>query len=140
MPDTDDTAAALRATVARLYRRLRAEAGDAEYTASQIAVLRRLETGPATTAELARAEDMRPQSMSAVITPLERAGIVERRSDPDDARAAQVSITAEGARIIGESRAAKQAWLDRMMSERLSTAERRTLREATALLERMLQP
>jgi DNA-binding MarR family transcriptional regulator len=83
---------------------------------------------------------MRPQSMSAVITPLERAGIVERRPDPDDARAAQVSITAEGARIIGESRAAKQAWLDRMMSERLSTAERRTLREATALLERMLQP
>ncbi len=60
------------------------------------------------------------------------AGIVERRPDPDDARAAQVSITAEGACIIGESRAAKQAWLDRMMSER--SRRRSDARSAKPLL------
>ncbi len=55
------------ATVARFYRRLRAEAGDAEYTASQIAVLAPGD-GPGDHRGARPREDMWPQSMSAVIT------------------------------------------------------------------------
>jgi DNA-binding MarR family transcriptional regulator len=137
----DDTAAALRSATARLSRRLRAEAGQSEYTGSQIAVIRRLlESGPATTSELARAEGMRPQSMSATIAALEAADIVGRRPDPDDGRATQVFVTAEAERSILDGRTAKQEWLARTMAERLTPVEQRTLADAVALLDRLLEP
>lgn len=138
MSELEDVATALRTATARLQRRLRAEAGHSEYTASQVAVARRLlEHGPATTSELARAEGVRPQSMSATIAVLEAAGVVARRPDPGDRRATQVFVAEQAMR---EVRAAKQGWLTRTMAERLTAAERRTLADASALIERMLQP
>jgi DNA-binding MarR family transcriptional regulator len=138
--ELDDTAAALRTIASRLQRRLRAEAGQAEYSSAQIALIRRLvESGPATTSELARAEGVRPQSMSATVASLQSAGIVARRPDPNDGRAAQVYVSDEGERALREGRAAKQEWLTRTLAERLTASERRTLADAVALLERMLQ-
>jgi DNA-binding MarR family transcriptional regulator len=139
--ELDDTAAALRTVSSRLHRRLRAEAGHAEYTGAQLAVIRHLlEHGPTTTSALARAEGMRPQSMSATVASLESAGVVARRPDPDDGRAAQVYLSPEGERALREGRAAKQEWLTRTLAERLTPDERRTVAEAVALIERMLQP
>lgn len=141
MSEIDDTAAALRTATARLNRRLRAEAGQSEYTSSQISVIKLLlESGPATTSALARAEGMRPQSMSATIAALESVGIVARRPDPDDRRATQVFITPEGERSILDGRAAKQEWLTRAMSDRLTPEEQRALAAAAALIDRLLQP
>ena len=135
----EDIAATLRAATARLQRRLRAEAGQSDYTASQVAVLRRLlDQGPATTSELARAEDMRPQSMSATVAQLEAAGIVGRRPDPDDRRAVQVFVTDEGQRAILAGRAAKEGWLLGAMRS-LTDDERRILGDAAALIDRLLQ-
>ena len=55
-----------------LLRRLRAATGADEITMTESVVLGRLEKeGPATTAELARAEGMKPQSMGATIASLE---------------------------------------------------------------------
>lgn len=141
MTENEQTALALRSIAARLARRLRVEAGHADYTSAQLAVIKRLlDDGPATTSELARDEDMRPQSMSAIVVSLEKAGVVERRPDPNDGRAVRVSMTANGTRAVHEGRAAKQEWLLRMLSERLSTAEQHTMAEAVGLLERLLAP
>jgi DNA-binding MarR family transcriptional regulator len=139
--ELDESAAALRTAVSRLARRLRIEGGQEEYSTSQVAVLQTLlESGPTTTAELARAQDMRPQSMSAIVAALEAAGIVGRRPDPDDGRAVQVFVTPEGRHAILVGRAAKQSWLIRTMTERLTPAEQHTLRDAAALIERLLDP
>jgi DNA-binding MarR family transcriptional regulator len=141
MAELDDVAAALHASTARLIRRLRAEAQQSEYTSSQVNVIRRLmEAGPATPSELARAEGVRQQSMSATVAALEAAGIVARRPDPDDRRAARVFMTPDGERAVLEGRAATQSWLVRTMAERLSADERDALLEAAALIERMLLP
>jgi len=139
--ELDEIAAALRTVSSRLHRRLRAEAGQAEHSAAQVAVIRHLlEHGPATTSALARAEGVRPQSMSATVASLQAAGIVERRPDPDDGRAAQVYLSEAGERALREGRAAKQEWLTRTLAERLSPDERRIVADAVALIERMLQP
>ncbi len=65
-------------TVFRKFKRHLREQGDrGDLTLSQISVVLQLERmGPATVSGLARAEGMRPQSMSAVITPLQEAGLV----------------------------------------------------------------
>ncbi|QAY58966.1 MarR family transcriptional regulator [Microbacterium protaetiae] len=139
--DIDETAAALRVVASRLYRRLRAEAGNAEYSAAQVAVIRRLlDEGPATTSELARAEGMRPQSMSATVASLVDAGILTRQPDPNDGRAVQVSLSDDGERALRQGRSAKQEWLVRTLSERFTADELHTLTAAVALVERMLQP
>lgn len=141
MSELDDIASAVHTSTARLNRRLRAEAQQSEYTSSQVNVIRRLmTTGPATPSELARAEGVRQQSMSATVAALEAEGTVARRPDPDDRRAARVFMTPEGERAVLEGRAAKQSWLIRTMAARLTTDEQRTLLEAANLMERMLAP
>jgi DNA-binding MarR family transcriptional regulator len=141
MAEIDDIAAAVRSSASRLARRLRAEAGHAEYSTAQVAVIRALlERGSATTSELARIEGVRPQSMSATVASLESLGVVDRRPDPQDARASRVFLTADGERGILAGRAAKQSWLIETMSERLTVEEQQILGEAAVLIERMLQP
>ena len=141
MAEIDDIAAALRSSASRLARRLRAEAGHAEYSTAQVAVIRALlEHGSATTSELARMEGVRPQSMSATVASLESMGVVDRRPDPQDARASRVFLTPDGEHAILAGRAAKQSWLIATMSERLTVEEQQILGEAAVLIERMLQP
>ena len=68
-------AAELRATLGQLKRKLRDHGGRNDLTPSQVSVLLRLEKdGPAAVSSLARAEGMRPQSMSAIITSLLESG------------------------------------------------------------------
>ena len=63
-----------------LVRRVRAAAASHELSLTESAVMGRLDKdGPATTAELARAEGMKPQSMGATIAALEERGLVERK-------------------------------------------------------------
>ena len=84
----------LRTSLGKLKRKLRAQTGHGDLTSSQVSVLLRLEKdGPATVSNLARAEAMRPQSMSAVIAPLEAAGLVSGTPDPNDGRQILFSLT-----------------------------------------------
>lgn len=75
----------LSLATAHLLRRLRAETDSDELGWSQLAILARLgNDGPASTADLARAESMKPQSMGTTLAMLEREGLVERRPHPTD--------------------------------------------------------
>src|SRR5690348_4260455 len=81
-------------TIGRLVRRMRAAAAQHELSLTESAVLARLDReGPATTAELARAEGMRPQSMSTAIAGLEERGFIERRPHPSDGRQVHIALT-----------------------------------------------
>ena len=63
-----EIAATLRPVLAALNRRLRAQGPIGDLTRSQTNVLGRLERGgPATANDLARAEGVRPQSMSTTV-------------------------------------------------------------------------
>src|ERR1700759_3054592 len=88
----------LRLAVGQLLRRLRAEANPSGLNISQAGVLARLdETGAMTTADLARAEAMKPQSMSAILASLEQEGLIQRAPHPTDGRQILFSMTPEGA-------------------------------------------
>jgi DNA-binding MarR family transcriptional regulator len=67
-----------------LVRRVRAAAASHELSLTESAVMARLaKDGPATIADLARAESMKPQSMGTTIAALEEMGMVERKPHPD---------------------------------------------------------
>jgi len=125
-----------RETLGRVIRRLRAEGGQPPV--GQMAVLGRLDReGPASTSDLAAAERMRPQSMAQTVHDLEAAGFVSRRPDPDDGRRALVELTPVGLEVLTSARARREDWLSEVLERDFSAAERRTLREALELLERL---
>ncbi|HEY0198459.1 MAG TPA: MarR family transcriptional regulator [Rhodanobacter sp.] len=118
-------------------RRLRAESNPDELTWSQTVALSRLEkAGPMTTADLARAESVKPQSMGATLAELEREGLVERHPHPTDGRQVLFALTAEGVEARRKRSAAKQKWLLAAMAK-LDPGEQQMLMSAVALIKRL---
>ncbi|WP_338703096.1 MarR family transcriptional regulator [Streptomyces sp. Q6] len=139
-PPTERIAADLATVVGRLSRRLRTASPDSLLTPTQRTVLARLGMeGPSTTAALARSEYVRPQSMRLTLGALEEQGFVTRSPDPNDGRQSVVAITDSGRATLDAVRAAKHGWLTQALDAELDPAERRTLAEATALLERLVR-
>ncbi|MFF7729481.1 MarR family winged helix-turn-helix transcriptional regulator [Streptomyces sp. NPDC008001] len=139
-PDMDQERAAadLAATVSQLMRRLREASPQGALTPSQRTVLGRLANGgPATTADLARAELVRPQSMRAIVGRLEELGLVARSPHPTDGRQVLFSLTGLGTEAVSSVRHSKHAWLADAIAHRLTGEERQTLADATRLLKRL---
>ena len=130
----------LRAVVRKLKVRMRAQGGGNDLTPSQSSVLLRLEQdGAATVSSLARAEGMRPQSMSAIVAPLEKAGFVRGAPDPNDGRQTLMSLTPKCVKWLEAGRAARQDWLAATISEKLTVHEQAQLQAALELLTRLVE-
>lgn len=130
----------IRTIFRKVKRHLRSEGQQSDLTPSQLSVVLRLEeSGPATVSSLARAEGMRPQSMSAVMTPLQEAGMVSGAPDPDDGRQTLMSLTPKCLRWLREGRAARQDWLTKRISQKLSVHEQEKLRATLRLLTRLVE-
>ena len=125
--------------VGLLVRRIRAEAGGDGLSMSESAVLKRLDQeGPSTTADLARSENVRPQSMGATVAALEDAGLVERRPHPTDGRQAYLQLTDKGAALRADRTRAKRTWLARSIAE-LEKEEQAMLFKAGEIIRRMAE-
>ncbi len=82
---------------------------------------------------------MRPQSMSAIVTPLRESGLISGAPDPGDGRQTLMSLTPKCLKWIQEGRAARQDWLTTTISERLSAREQEQLQSALELLTRLVE-
>ena len=137
---TLDTAVVdLMQSIGVLLRRARAASGSNELSWTEAYVMGRLaKDGPATTAELARAEGMKPQSMGTTIAALEEMGMVERKPHPSDGRQVNIGLTAKGAAVRKSARDAKQTWLMQAISQ-LDESERETLFKAGEIIKRLAE-
>ena len=135
-----DLAARIRTILSKLKRRLREQGGREDLTLSQISVLLRLEKdGAATVSGLARAEGMRPQSMSSIVVSLQDAGLVGSSSDPNDGRQTLISLSSKCEKLLRESRAARQDWLTTAILQKLSVQEQQQLSTTLELLSRLTE-
>jgi DNA-binding MarR family transcriptional regulator len=125
--------------IGQLVRRLRMEVNPGELSWSQLATLARLDkVGAMTTADLARAEFVKPQSMGTTLADLEQAGLVQRRPHPTDGRQVLFALTAEGMEARRQRNIAKREWLLAAMAK-LDPAEQQTLMAAAALIKRLAE-
>lgn len=136
-------ATALRITVSRLARRLRAErltrGLEPVLSDTQLAALAALERHSAMTpGELAEHEKVQPPSMTRVITVLEEHGLVMRTPHPSDRRQVMLTVTDRGRDLVHQSRRLREAWLAKRLRE-LTPQERATLRAAAPILEKLSQ-
>ncbi|MEZ0069429.1 DNA-binding MarR family transcriptional regulator [Streptacidiphilus sp. MAP12-20] len=137
MPPTETAALAseLHAVLGLLVRRTRAASGESGLTASQRSVAGRLlREGPATTADLARAEFVRPQSMRITVAALEERGLLLRSPHPTDGRQVLVELSDAGRATITGILRAKQDWLTAALDGTLDADQRATLAAALPVL------
>jgi DNA-binding MarR family transcriptional regulator len=133
-------AAEIRTVGRKLKQRLREHGGQSDLKPSQVSVLLRLEKdGSATVSSLARAESVRPQSMSAIVTPLQEVGLVSGAPDPGDRRQTLMSLTPKCLKLLQEGRAARQDWLTATIAQKLSAHEQEKLQAAVELLTRLVE-
>jgi DNA-binding MarR family transcriptional regulator len=122
-----------------LVRRARTAAGSQELSLTESMVMSRLsKQGPATTADLARAEGVRPQSMRTTIAILEELGMVERAPHPTDGRQVYIQLTSRGIAKRKTEKAAKLTWLSQAIST-LSPEDRKTIFAAGEIVKRLVE-
>ncbi len=135
----DSTIVNLRAATFMLSRRLRYQHVDGEIISpTEAAVLGRLQHGPQTPGQLAKAEHVRPPSMTQTIARLEARGFVQRDPHPEDGRQTLVSRTSHGNKFVDQSRAMRTAWLTAQF-EKLNEADRRAIEQAAGALRRLAE-
>jgi DNA-binding MarR family transcriptional regulator len=122
-----------------LVRHVRTAAAAHDLSLTEAAVMARLDRyGPATTADLARAEFVRPQSMRTTIAALEEMGYVERKSHPTDGRQINIELTSKGLAVRNSTKDAKRTWLAKAILQ-LDKQEQETLFSAGEIIKRLVE-
>ena len=131
-PDPRVLADALHSAAIHLLRTLRREDDASGLSAPRLSALSVVVFGgPLTLGQLARAEQVKPPTMTRIVTGLERAGLVERVGDSSDRRLTRIRATPKGQQVLAAGRARRV--------ERLTKALRALDDNALANLDRGVQ-
>jgi DNA-binding MarR family transcriptional regulator len=131
-------AAALRVTIARIYRAFRLSA-TSSITPSQVSVLFRIEQSePVRMGVLAHHERITPATLSKVVDSLEALGLVEREADPLDGRVTLVKVAAPGRRLIEVQRTTSTLAVQDALTK-LTRNERHVLLRSLPALDKLAE-
>jgi len=137
-PDPGEVAHALMSSIGLVVRTARRFKSDGEVSMPELSALKRLERGgPATSAALAKYEQISPQSMSATLGALEARGLIERTPDPDDGRQSVISLSEAGLQLVRTGRTKRTELMARALAAHFSATELEQLLCAAPLLERL---
>lgn len=137
MSDIAPLASELRLAVHRLTRRLRQQTPSDGLTLTQLSALTVIwREGPLTAGDLATKEQVRPPSITRVLTGLEALDLVERLENPRDGRQVLVQVTPLGSQRMSEFVRARERWLEQELAA-LPQEDRDLLSKATALLDQL---
>jgi len=137
-PDMVEVADRLHSAAIHLLRRVRKQdtatrEGPARLSALSVLVF----GGPMTLGELAVAEQVRPPTMTRIVTGLEQSGLARRMADPADARRVRICATGKGVRLLQRVRKRRIEYLARHI-EVLADKELESLRKAVNILAKVL--
>lgn len=125
----DELADRLHSAAIGLLRQLRREDDATGITAPRLSALSVVVFGgPLTLGQLARAEQVKPPTMTRIVTGLEKDGLVERRDHESDGRMTLIQATANGQTILAEGRARRVETL----AAALQTLRKRNRKELAA--------
>ena len=133
--DAEVVADRLHSAAIHLLRRLRREDAKTGLSAPRLSALSVVVFGgPVTLGELANAEQVRPPTMTRLISALEAEGLVSREADPEDGRLTRIRATPKGRALLFRGRARRVAALAAEVRG-LGADERADLDRALAILD-----
>lgn len=105
----------LHSAAIHLLRRARRTDPLTGVSPAQLSALSVLMGGPKTLGELAAAEQVRPPTMSRLVSEMERAGVARKVTDRVDARVVRVHATGKGLRALTRGRAMRTEAIERLV-------------------------
>lgn len=137
-PELLETADKLHSAAVHLLRRLRVRDRESGIGPAQLSALSVLVFGgPRSLGELADAEQVRPPTMSRIVSGLTAAGLVKREAT-EDGRRVRLVATAKGTKILWEGRKRRVESLANALGA-LGETERGRLRELAELLPEIVR-
>ena len=139
VPSRSAIADRLHSAAIHLLRRVRkqdAATGEGPARLSALSVL--VFGGPMTLGQLAAAEQVKPPTMSRIVTGLERKRLAERVPDSRDARRIRIRATPSGVRLLQKGRERRIEYLAGHLKG-LTTQELATLNDSLSLIEGVLR-
>ena len=127
----------LHSAAIHLLRRARRTDPLTGVSAAQLSALSVLMSGPKTLGDLAAAEQVRPPTMSRLVSEMERAGVARKVTDRDDARVIRVHATPKGLRALSRGRSMRIGAIERLMNE-LDADELGDVERAVGAIEKLL--
>jgi DNA-binding MarR family transcriptional regulator len=134
----EDLADRLHSTAIHLLRQVRvqdAATGIAPARLSALSVL--VFGGPTSLNALARAEQVRPPTMSRIVDALEAEGLARRTANAQDRRALVIETTEKGTAILWQGRKRRVKFLARHLS-RLSKTELKHIENAVQAIQKAI--
>jgi DNA-binding MarR family transcriptional regulator len=130
----------LRTVISRLIKKLRTKNTTGEkLSLTERSVLSLLdEHKEMLPGELATAEKITSQSMSAILNHLSELGYIKRKSSATDKRKVLVSLTKEGQNILYKRRHERDEWLSHAIQETFTQREQEMLRKMIEPLSRLI--
>jgi DNA-binding MarR family transcriptional regulator len=133
--EAEQLADRLHSAAIHLLRRLRREDTKTGLSAPRLSALSVVVfAGPLTLGELAAAEQVRPPTMTRLVTALEDEGLVVREPDAADGRLTRIRATSRGRTLLFQGRARRVAALTAEVRA-LGPAERADLERAVTVLQ-----
>ena len=128
----------LHSAAIHLLRQLRREDDASGLSAPRLSALSVVVFGgPLSLGDLARAEQVRPPTMTRIVTGLEKDGLVTRAGDLRDRRLTLISATSKGQKILAAGRARRVEKLAAAV-DRLTQGELAQLQRGAELLQRVI--
>ena len=127
----------LHSAAIHLLRRARRTDPLTGVSPAQLSALSVLMSGPKTLGDLAAAEQVRPPTMSRLVSEMERAGVARKVTDRDDARVIRVHATPKGLRALSRGRSMRIGAIERLMNE-LDADELGDVERAVGAIEKLL--
>ena len=128
----------LHSAAIHLLRQLRREDDASGLSAPRLSALSVVVFGgPLSLGDLARAEQVRPPTMTRIVTALEKDGLVTRAGDLRDRRLTLISATSKGQKILAAGRARRVQKLA-VAVDRLTKSELAQLQRGAELLQRVI--
>ena len=138
MLDVSSVADRLHSASIHLLRRVRKEDEASGLSPARLSALSVVVFGgPLALGRLAAAEQVRPPTMTRIVSALEDDGLVRREPDTRDRRSVVVAATPKGTRLLQRARTRRIEALVALLGS-LDEREVEALEQATALLERVL--
>jgi DNA-binding MarR family transcriptional regulator len=139
MKPSEDISLITRA-VLRLARRLRTERPDPKLGRSALSMLATLHReGAMTAVQLAKKEQLQPQSLSRIIAAMVKDDLIARRPHDLDGRAIILEITSKGRHALARDIGASREWLHHAMTTQLTPAEQKQVLQAAELMLRLTE-
>jgi DNA-binding MarR family transcriptional regulator len=134
-----ELADSLHSVAIHLLRRLRREDDASGVSAPRLSALSVVVFGgPLTLGELARLEQVKPPTMTRIVTGLESQGLVRRTGDTKDKRLTHISATSKGRKVLALGRARRVNLLESALGT-LHDRDLQRLRSAVGILTHVVK-